>query len=119
MILVEVIVLDDALVALLQHQGHQVVLKELEVVELVAHGLAALQLLPQLQGQGIAPHREALDLLLDEKLPGLGIVHLGHIGIVLQQPGGRQGHDGQQQHDPQAGSAFSHLLYTSGFSTPI
>ena len=118
-ILVKVIVLDDALLALLQHQGHQVVLEELEVVELMADGLAALKRLPQLQSEGVPLHREALDLLLDEELPGLGIVHLGHVGVVLQQPGGRQGHDGQQQHDPQAGSTFSHLVYTSGFSTPI
>ena len=118
-ILVEVIVPDDALVVLLQHQGHQVVLEELEVVELVDDGLAAVHRLPQLQGEGAAPDGEALHLLLDEELPGLGVVHLGGILAVLQQPGGRQRHDGQQQNDPQTGNAFSHLVYTSGFRTPI
>ena len=119
MILVEIVILDDALLALGDHQGHEVILEELKVVELVPHDLAALDALPQLQGEGVALHREALDLLLDEELPGLGVIHLGHVGVVLQQPGGRQRHDRQQQHDPQTGNAFSHFVYTSGFSTPI
>ena len=93
-----IIVLDDTLRILLLNQVIEVVIKQLEAVQLIPHGLAAVHRLPQLQGQcAAAVNGQPRHFFLQEQLADLGVFQLVHMVVVLPEPvDTQQDHEGQQ-----------------------
>ena len=87
---------DDPPGGLLLHQLAEAVVKQVEVVELIAQGVPALRLPPQRHQQGVVPDDEGLHLLLAEQLLHLGELHPVSLAVQLPDPA-----QAQQDHQPQ------------------
>ena len=85
-VLVVVIVGDDAPVVLVLDQLVQVVVEQVKVVQLIADDIAALLRLFQPQNQHVVLHGKGLHLLLQEQIPNLGVLRLGPLAAQLPKP---------------------------------